>query len=1234
MRAKLASSLPGERRESLGLLLWRLDTPAGLVAMFAVAFLVRVLLAPHVGFYGDLRLFQTWTAQLAEVGTQDFYDQGQFVDYPPGYLYVLWLTGKISATPGYLLLKLPAILADLGLAWIAGTLAARIAPTSVRERFPVRALVAAAVLFNPAVIALSAGWGQVDAVPAMFVLWSLLLTFTGAHSLRRDITAFLLFAVAISMKPQTSLVLPVMLYALYRRYLHRRARPELIDGALSLGLIAAPSLALWAVSGLAFGLGPISLLRFYQDAASVYPVTSANAFNLWGALGSWRNDSTGDDVMAIAGISALHFGMLLFAAGIVLVLWRVHRAIGRGAVEARVLMVAATILGLLAYTLLTRMHERYVFVALACLAVLAFARPLRLSYALLSALFLLNLWYPYAFFNSQWGVQDFHFQPWFDWIFGGFANDTWQRTIWSLAVTAIVFATAWVGLRWAERSPAGERAPTGDGAEPDSRLAGRLRRRRELAPAAEAAAAVRLKRLARWALIALVGLACLFGLVVLRAETETVQHLNDSAFHLQMVRWADGQIEEGRVPLDGWFPDLSLGSPFFHHYQSLPETLTAYAARATGASDQGAYQWILYLLLALWPISVYLGTRLLDWDGWTAAAAAAVAPLIVSASGYGYEHSSYTFRGYGVYSQLWAMWLLPIAWGLTWRAVSRGRYYAVAAAALALTIACHFITGYLALLTLGVWVLVAAGPFVPRVGRAAVVGGGSLLVAAWVLVPLLADAKWSTQSEFYKGSVLSDSYGGGQVLEWLFTGGLFDHERFPIVTLLFFVGVVVCAARARHDPRARALLGAFALSLLLFFGRPTLGPLLDLLPGFGDVQIHRFVIGVHLAGIMLAGVGLAWLLRSASRWAARLAADRVARSRFAVGAAAASLLACVAVLAPAWIERADYDSYGADLIRAQQAAERTDGRDIDRLLAMVNARGDGRVYAGLRSNWGKDFLVGVVPVYAWLCDRDVDAIGFTFRTIASLSNDTEAAFDETNPAHYEMFNVRYVILPPGRRPDVRATHLATSGRYRLWEVATSGYFQVVDRAAPFAANRTNLLSSVQGFMGSDLAAEGVYPGVAFAGEAEPRPTFAGSAPPPGAAGTVVAQTHKSHGGVFTATVEASRPGVVLLKASYDPRWTVTVDGLPDEATMMAPSLVGVEVPAGRHEVRFRYEPYGHYPLLVVIGALTLLALALVPRRAALFPRRESRSDDLPPSAGGDFGYPAVDHDRARRQLHR
>src|SRR5207244_12256276 len=144
---------------------------------------------------------------------------------------------------------------------------------------------------------------------------------------------------------------------------------------------------------------------------------------------------------------------------------------------------------------------------------------------------------------------------------------------------------------------------------------------------------------------------------------------------VQLGGWPSGTSHPGRVPLHGVYPYLSLASSFFHHSQSLSETLTAYAANVTGASPQTAYLWFLYVLLALWPVSVYLGARLLGWGRWTAAGGAAVSPLIVSVSGYGYEQGSYTWGGYGVYSQLWAMWLLPIAWGLSLRAVAHGRRY-------------------------------------------------------------------------------------------------------------------------------------------------------------------------------------------------------------------------------------------------------------------------------------------------------------------------------------------------------------------------------------------------------------------------------------------------------------------------------------------------------------------------------------------------------------------------------
>ena len=438
------------RTEALRALAWRLSTPWGLVAMFGVALLIRLLLAPYTGFWGDLAVYRSWVTRLHDVGLHDFYSSGPPAEYPPGYLYVLWLISHVSTTPGYLLLKLPSLVADLGIAWIAGTYAARLAPQQIKERWPVRTLVAAAVLFNPAVLALSSVWGQVDAVPAMFVLWSLLLLIASPPRLRYEIAAFLLFAVAISIKPQSAFVVPVMLYVLYRRHLYRRSLSEVIDGALRIGLIGAVSLGAWLVSGLPFGLGPVSLVRFNDDAANNHAFTSANAFNLWGVVGFWRNDSVGDHVVSFAGISAFHIGLLLFAVATGVVLWQIHAAIGRGAPEATALTIAAASVALLAFALLTRMHERYMFLALVVFAPVIFLRPLRIVYAALSALFLLDLWAPYAFYNTVWWhVQGFHYNPWFDWLLGGFVTDPWQKKVWSALVTAIALVVAWRGARWA-----------------------------------------------------------------------------------------------------------------------------------------------------------------------------------------------------------------------------------------------------------------------------------------------------------------------------------------------------------------------------------------------------------------------------------------------------------------------------------------------------------------------------------------------------------------------------------------------------------------------------------------------------------------------------------------------------------------------------------------------------------------------------------------------------------------
>jgi hypothetical protein len=708
----------------------------------------------------------------------------------------------------------------------------------------------------------------------------------------------------------------------------------------------------------------------------------------------------------------------------------------------------------------------------------------------------------------------------------------------------------------------------------------------------------------------MVAIAVGFNLWILRAEILPVLYPNDASVHLSMVRWALDRIRDGHLTFDGWYPYLGLGSSLFHHYQSLPHTLTAVLALGIGAD--WAFSIMLYVLLATWPISVYWGARLLGWERWVAAAAALVSSLLASTPGYGYEFGSYAWRGYGMWSQLWAMWLMPLAWGFSWRAVSQSKptRYAVAALVVGLTAAFHFLSGYLAFLVLGVWVLIRPGEFRKRLGRAVLVGLGALLIISWVLVPLVLDSRWTSQSQYLRGKYWFDSFGARRVLAWLFTGQLFDGARtIPVISVLVGVGTVVCISRFRRDERARALLGVMLLSLLLFFGRPTLGPALKLLPGSSDLLLHRYIMGVHMAGILLAGVGAA-RLGLIVLGAMRRLMPHVAR----LATAGAVVVLGLGVLAPAWAERwGAMDEQGGEWIRQQRTVDASPGAAIRSLVHEAQARGPGRVYAGMWGDSCNAYMEGLVAGCQALLGYQVDSIGFSLRT-TSLASDLEANFDDTNPAQYDLFNVRYVILPSGRQPSVPASVIDQDGGAALWEVQTSGYMDVVDTVPPpIAANRSNLNQQAGFFLRSDLLAQGRYPTVAFADQPAAPPTLSGGEQPSGPAGSVEVEDDALADGAVTVQVVANRPAMVILKSSFDPRWQVIVDGVPLPPQMVAPSFVGRTVPTGAHTVVFRYQPFPYYDVLFSIGALAFVALwfgqVLAARaRSRGHPPREATTD--------------------------
>jgi hypothetical protein len=689
-----------------------------------------------------------------------------------------------------------------------------------------------------------------------------------------------------------------------------------------------------------------------------------------------------------------------------------------------------------------------------------------------------------------------------------------------------------------------------------------------------------------------------FNLWALHAEVAAVQYVNDMGMHLSMVRWARDRIAGGHVPLDGWYPYLGLGSPQFHHYQTLPHVLTAYASTMLGTGT--AFRWSNYLLVALWPISVYAGARLLDLAPPAAATAAVLSPLLLSITGYGFSHDSYVFRGYGVWSQGWAMWLLPLAWGTVWRAVHGRGSLALAAGALAATAACPYVVGAVGFLGLVAWTLAGGDDLRRRVGRGALVGAGAAAAMAWVAVPGLVDRRWANYAGADRPTIGYVSRSATQLLGWLVSGELLDNGRLPIITVCVVVGLIGGVVQWRRSTSARAILVAWVLSLALLLGRSTPGPTRAVLPGTDDLYL-RFVVGVQLASLLVAGHGVAWFVPRLVERVGQLRSPLAMATRIAVaGVVATSLFVAFSHLA-------EFDRQDGVWIADQQLADAVDGPNLEELLREVRSRGGGRIWSGSATGWGREYRIGNVPVYEELLNRDADALGFWLR-VSSLSTMVEPNFDETRRSDYDVFNVRFLILPAGRRPAVEASFVRGAGRHALWEVQTGGYVDVVDTSGVIAADRRTIGDRTLPFLRSGRPAERVYATVDLErGNSTPSSPADVVTPP----GVVAAQSHDLADGIVRAEVVAERPAMVILKTSFHPRWRMTVDGVAVTTKIVAPSFVGHEVPPGRHDVVFEYRPFPAYGWLMLLGACALAALELGPRalrrRPKLRPRRSPRS---------------------------
>jgi Gpi18-like mannosyltransferase len=352
---------------------------AGTLVVFAAALtaaiLIRIALWPTAGLVGDLDQFVVWVHGIATAPLGRAYDQN--LSFPPVMVYIwgaiaavepAFRTVTTSADPAVrAIMKAPASLADLALG----------AVVAWHLRSTPRWALAGAmlILLHPAVIYVSAWWGQYESIYVLFGALAFVAAVRG-HSL----WAAAALGLALMTKPQAlPFLVPFAAWFLARDGWRGAVRAAVVSAAI-VALLWLPFVASGGLQGYARNVG--------QYQGDIFAILSLRAWNMWWLVQELlAGGSFASDQSAIVGpITLRHVGYLLALIGEVVVFLFVFRAR-----SPRALALGLATASLVAFCLLTSMHERYAFAVLGFLPLAFPDRGALLLVIAFGAVFTLNL---------------------------------------------------------------------------------------------------------------------------------------------------------------------------------------------------------------------------------------------------------------------------------------------------------------------------------------------------------------------------------------------------------------------------------------------------------------------------------------------------------------------------------------------------------------------------------------------------------------------------------------------------------------------------------------------------------------------------------------------------------------------------------------------------------------------------------------------------------------------------
>ena len=277
-------------------------TTTDTIVFFCVLFgalLFRLMFSRTIiGHETDINCFRAWSVRLASDGMKNFYSPDYFCDYPPLYMIVLYILGKIRAlfemsyeTSFVTLIKLPAMLADLGigaLIYFKG-----------RKTLGNKAATALSFLYlvSPALILNSTLWGQIDAIFALVIGASFLLMYKEKY-----IWAALLYTVSMLIKPQAFIFAPVYLAVYFfdvndstlespKDILNKLAKIDWKRILICIGIGIATIFVVCLPFTNNFNF--MWVIEKYKNTLSSYNYATVNAFNIFALFGyNWKDISS------------------------------------------------------------------------------------------------------------------------------------------------------------------------------------------------------------------------------------------------------------------------------------------------------------------------------------------------------------------------------------------------------------------------------------------------------------------------------------------------------------------------------------------------------------------------------------------------------------------------------------------------------------------------------------------------------------------------------------------------------------------------------------------------------------------------------------------------------------------------------------------------------------------------------------------------------------------------------